>query len=55
MVLKKNKYFLNSVLNLLQYHFCFMFWYFGHEACGIQFPNQGSNLTLPPCIGSAES
>ena len=27
--------FLKSLLNLLQYLFCFMFWFFGHEACGI--------------------
>ena len=24
-----------SLLNLLQYCFCFMFWFLGHEACGI--------------------
>ena len=23
-----------SLLNLLQYCFCFVFWFFGHEACG---------------------
>ena len=27
--------FLKSVLNLLQYCFCFMFWFFGREACEI--------------------
>ena len=27
--------FLKSLLNLLQYCFCFMFWAFGCEACGI--------------------
>ena len=27
--------FLKSLLNLLQYYFCFMFWFFGHKACGI--------------------
>ena len=27
----------------------FMFWFFGHEACGILAPNQGSNLH--PCMG----
>ena len=30
--------FFKSLLNLLQYCFCFMFWYFGHEACGILAP-----------------
>ena len=39
--------FFKSLLNLLQYRFCFMFWFFsflffGHEACGI--------LALPPGI-----
>ena len=29
--------FLKSLLNFLQYYFCFMFWFFGHETCGI-FP-----------------
>ena len=33
--------FLKSLLNLLQYCFCFMFWYFGHEACGILAPQPG--------------
>ena len=27
--------FFKSLLNLLQYCFCFMFWVFGHKACGI--------------------
>ena len=27
--------FLNSLLNLLQYYFCFMFWSFGYKACEI--------------------
>ena len=27
--------FLKFLLNLSQYCFCFMFWVFGHEACGI--------------------
>ena len=27
--------FLKSLLNLLQHCFCFVFWLFGHEACGI--------------------
>ena len=36
--------FLKSLLNLLQYRFCFRFWFFGCETCGIIAPNQGSNL-----------
>ena len=32
-------HFLKSLLNLLQYCFCFfMFWFFGREACGILAP-----------------
>ena len=30
-----------SSLNSLQYCFCFMFWFFGHEACGIWAPRPG--------------
>ena len=29
---------LSSLLTLLQYWFCFMFWFFGHETCGISAP-----------------
>ena len=28
-----------KVFNLLQYCFCFMFWFFGHEACEILAPH----------------
>ena len=24
-----------SLMNLLQYHFCLMLWFFGQETCGI--------------------
>ena len=30
--------FLKSLWNLLQYYFCFMFWLFGREVCGILTP-----------------
>ena len=33
------------VLNLLQYCLCFMFWFFGHKACGILFPRSGIEPT----------
>ena len=33
--------FLKSLLNLLQYCFCFMFWFFGREACEILAPRPG--------------
>ena len=33
---------------LLQYCFCFMFWVFGHEACGIL---ASGDQTHTPCIG----
>ena len=32
---------LKSLLNLLQYCFCFIFWFFGHKACGILAPRTG--------------
>ena len=32
-----------SLLNLLQYCFCFPFWFFGRKACGILVPDQGLN------------
>ena len=31
-------FFFKSLLNLLQHCFCFMFWFFGDEACGILAP-----------------
>ena len=40
-------FFLKPLLNLLQYCFCFMFWFFGHEACGILAPQPGIKPTLP--------
>ena len=30
--------FLKHLSNLLQYYFCFIFWVFGYEACGILAP-----------------
>ena len=32
---------MNLLLNLLQYCFCFIFWFCGPEACGFYLPNQG--------------
>ena len=32
---------------MLQYYFCFTFCFFGHKACGILDPDQGSNLRPP--------
>ena len=40
-----------SLLNLLQYCFCFMFCFFGHEACGILAPWPGIERTLPALEG----
>ena len=34
--------FLESLLNLLQYCFCFVFWFFGHKACEILAPTSGT-------------
>ena len=39
-----------SSSNLLQYCFCFMFWFVGQEACGILVPQSGSEATYP-CFG----
>ena len=42
--------FLKSLLNLLQYCFCFMFWLFGHKAGGILGPQWEIELS-PSAIG----
>ena len=34
-----------SLLNLSQHRFCFMFWFFGHEAYGILVPQPGMGPT----------
>lgn len=39
--------FLNLLLNLLHCCFCFMFWSFGQQACGMFAPSQGWTYTLP--------
>ena len=44
-------FFLKSLLNLLQYCFCFMFWFFGHEACGILAPWTGIEPAPPALEG----
>ena len=38
--------FFKSLLNLLQYWFCLMFWIFGPGLCGIQAPQPGMNMYL---------
>ena len=43
--------FLKSLLNLLQYCFCFMFLVFGHKACGILAPRPGIEPTPPALDG----
>ena len=43
--------FFKSLLNLLQYYFCFTFWFFDHEACGILTLQPGlepDSRTAPP-------
>ena len=40
----KNSIRLKSLLNLLHYCFCFMFWFFGKEAYGLLLPDQELNL-----------
>ena len=43
--------FLKSLLNLLQYCFYFMFWLFGHQACGILAPRPGIEPSPPALEG----
>ena len=43
--------FLKSLLNLLQYFFCFMFGFFGCEACGILAPRPGIKPAPPALEG----
>ena len=42
---------LESLSNLLQYCFCFMFWCFGFEACGILAPWIGTEPLSPASKG----
>ena len=49
---KKSFFFIfKSLLNLLQHCFCFMFWFFGPEACGILVPWPGIKHSLPALEG----
>ena len=43
--------FFKSLLNLLQYCFCFVFWFPGYEACGIVGPELGIEPALPALDG----
>ena len=43
--------FYKSLVNLLQYCFCFMFWFFGHEARGILAPRPGIKHAPPTLEG----
>ena len=43
--------FLKSLLNLLQYCFCFMFWCFGHKLCEILLSTLTRDWTPTPCLG----
>ena len=43
--------FKKSLLNLLEYYFCFMFWLPGWKACGILAPWPGMEATLPALEG----
>ena len=41
-----------ALLNLLQYCFCFIFCFFGHEACGILASQPGFELSPPALEGA---
>ena len=43
--------FSESLLNVPQYCFCFMFWFFGHKACGISAPQSGMEPSPPALEG----
>ena len=43
--------FLKSLLNLLWHFFCFTFWFFGPEACGILSPQLGIEPRPPALLG----
>ena len=47
--------FLKSLLDLLQDCFCFMFWFFGREACGILAPKPGIEPSLPTLEGKVST
>ena len=44
-------FFKKSLLNLLQYCFCFMFWLVGCKACGILAPRPGIEPSPPALEG----
>ena len=44
-------HFLKSLLHLLSYCFCFVFWVFGLEACGILVPRPWMEPTSPALKG----
>ena len=43
---------IKSLSNLLQYCFCFMFWFFGPKACGILAPQPGIKPSPPAFKGN---
>ena len=43
--------FFKSLLNSLQYHFCFMFWFFGCKVCGILTSQPGIHPAPPALEG----
>ena len=51
MIFKKIYIFSKSLLNLLQYCFYFMFWFFGHKAYGILAPQWGIEPETPTLGG----
>ena len=43
--------FKSLLLNVLQYYFCFMFWFFGQETCGFLAFRSGTEPTVPALEG----
>ena len=44
-------FILKSLLNFLQYCFCFVLWFFGPKACGVLAPWPGIELAPPALEG----
>ena len=52
-VIWANFFSFKVLLNVLQYHSVVIFWFFGHETCGILVPQPG--IELHPLHWKAES
>ena len=51
LIVKLFLFFFKSLLNFLQYCFCFIFWFLAREACGVLAPQPGIK-PAPPALES---